>query len=60
MNDAESTGIDRDYLRRCKASTPKQRLDWLAAAQEFAHATKRTIPRQKTSLRKISTSTIDS
>lgn len=30
---------DRDYLRRCKASTIEQRLDWLADAQEFVKAT---------------------
>lgn len=30
--------IDRDYLRRVKASTTEQRLDWLAAAQEFVQA----------------------
>lgn len=32
---AERYGIDIDYLRRCKKSTPAQRLDWLAAAWEF-------------------------
>lgn len=31
--------FDRDYLRRCKASTIEQRLDWLAAAQGFVEAT---------------------
>lgn len=34
-------GIDLDYLRRCKESTPEQRLDWLAAAREFVMATKK-------------------
>lgn len=34
--DTQSYGIDREYLRRCKESTPAQRLDWLAAAREFA------------------------
>lgn len=29
---------DIDYLRRCKTSTIEQRLDWLAAAQEFVSA----------------------
>ena len=38
---AEAYGIDRDYLRRCKEMTPGQRLDWLAAAWEFANASKR-------------------
>jgi len=37
---AQRYGIDIDYLRRCKQSTPTQRLDWLAAAQEFASMTK--------------------
>jgi len=32
--------FDRDYLRRCKHSTPEQKLDWLAAAREFASMTK--------------------
>ena len=32
---AQSYGIDMDYLRRCKESTPGARLDWLAAAWEF-------------------------
>lgn len=27
--------IDRDYLRRCKATTIEQRLDWLVAAHEL-------------------------
>lgn len=38
---AQRFGIDIDYLRRCKSSTPEQRLDWLAAAQEFAHASRK-------------------
>lgn len=29
-----------DYLRRCKESSPEQKLDWLAAAVEFARAPK--------------------
>ncbi len=37
---AERYGIDKEYLRRCKQSTPKQRLDWLAAAWEFANMAK--------------------
>lgn len=36
-------GIDLDYLRRCKESTPEQRLDWLAAAREFANTPKRKV-----------------
>lgn len=38
---------DMDYLQRCKKSTPEQRLDWLAAAQEFAHTPKRKIERKR-------------
>ncbi|MBI3619503.1 hypothetical protein HY213_05730 [Candidatus Peregrinibacteria bacterium] len=44
MNDDQSISFDLDYLRRCKASTPEQRLDWLAAAQEFASAKKTVRP----------------
>ena len=33
--------IDRDYLRRVKASTPEQRLNWLADARDFAEAAKK-------------------
>jgi len=40
-------GIDIDYLRRCKASTPEQRLDWLAAAQEFTRSIDRTRKRKQ-------------
>lgn len=29
-------GIDREYLRANKRSTPMQRLAWLAAASQFA------------------------
>jgi hypothetical protein len=32
--------FDREYLRRSKASTPEQKLNWLAAAVEFAMAKK--------------------
>jgi hypothetical protein len=28
-------GFDLGYLRRCKASTPAQRLEWLGIAWEF-------------------------
>jgi len=37
---ALKTGIDPRYLHQCKRSTPEQRLDWLAAAQEFAQSIK--------------------
>ena len=37
-------GIDRDYLRRCKATTPEQRLDWLAAALDFVREMERSNP----------------
>jgi hypothetical protein len=41
MNTKSPSSVDRDYLRRCKESTPEQRLDWLAAAVEFAFAPKK-------------------
>jgi len=34
--------FDREYLRRCKASTPEQKLNWLAAAVKFASASKKS------------------
>lgn len=43
---ARSYGIDMDYLRRCKESTPGARLDWLAAAWEFATMPKKKIQRK--------------
>jgi len=35
------TTIDRDYLKRCKKSSPESKLDWLASALEFAQAKKK-------------------
>lgn len=35
LSPTQQYGIDIDYLRRCKETTPEQRLDWLAAAWEF-------------------------
>ncbi|MEK7528774.1 MAG: hypothetical protein AAB592_03325 [Patescibacteria group bacterium] len=32
-----------DYLKRCKASSPESKLDWLASALEFAQAKKRVL-----------------
>jgi hypothetical protein len=32
---------DKDYLKRCKYSTPESKLEWLASAVEFAFAKKR-------------------
>lgn len=40
-------GIDLDYLRRCKNSTPEQRLDWLNAAQEFVRGVEETKKKNK-------------
>jgi len=40
---AKKYGIDVDYLRRCKQSTPQQRLDWLAAAWEFATMKRKSV-----------------
>jgi hypothetical protein len=41
---ARRPAIDPAYLRRTKHATPEQKLDWLAAAGDFARAkkTKRT------------------
>lgn len=33
--------IDLEYLRRCKATTPESRLEWLASAVEFARTPKK-------------------
>lgn len=44
---AREYGIDLDYLRRCKESTPAQRLDWLAAAREFALMPKKKVRKKK-------------
>ena len=44
---AKKYGIDIDYLRRCKQSTPAQRLDWLAAAREFALMPKKKMQKKK-------------
>ena len=43
--------IDRDYLRRCTASTPEQRLDWLAAAQEFVQEVQKNRPESDSKVR---------
>jgi hypothetical protein len=40
---AEKYGIDLDYLRRSKQSTPEQTLSWLAAAREFAFTPKKIV-----------------
>ena len=34
---------DKDYLKRCKYSSPESKLEWLAAAVEFAFAKKRRV-----------------
>jgi|GEM_PF-3564076 len=44
---AKQYGIDVDYLRRSKESTPEQRLDWLAAAREFALTPKKKVQKKK-------------
>ena len=38
--------IDIDYLRRCKASSPESRLEWLASALEFAKTPKKIIKKK--------------
>ena len=40
----QSFSFDRDYLRLCKESSPEQKLDWLAAAVEFAQEAKKNAP----------------
>ena len=42
MKDQTKSGIDRDYLRRCKGSTTEQKLNWLAAALEFVQELERS------------------
>lgn len=37
--------INRDQLKRCKKTSPEAKLEWLAAAVEFARA-KKTIKTQ--------------
>lgn len=37
------TVVDRDYLKRCKASSPESKLNWLSSALEFAHAKKKIL-----------------
>jgi hypothetical protein len=39
--------LDLDCLRRCKESPPEQKLDWLAAAVEFARAPKVRVDKRK-------------
>lgn len=34
---------NKDYLKRCKYSSPESKLEWLAAAIEFAFAKKKQI-----------------
>lgn len=47
MRKRRDANIDIDYLRRCKKSTPEQRLDWLAMALEFTNAIRRPEKRKK-------------
>jgi hypothetical protein len=46
---APSVGIDREYLRRSKQSTNEQKLEWLAAAHEFAFMPKKIVKKKKES-----------
>jgi hypothetical protein len=39
----KSSQFDKEYLKRCKYSSPESKLEWLAAAVEFAFAKKRSI-----------------
>lgn len=38
--------INIDYLQRCKASSPEEKLEWLADALEFAQAKKKAVKTQ--------------
>jgi hypothetical protein len=49
---AEKYGIDLDYLRRSKQSTPEQTLSWLAAAREFAFMPKKIVKKGEKGNRK--------
>lgn len=40
---SKSPQFDKEYLRRCKQSSPEAKLDWLAAALEFAKTKKKII-----------------
>jgi hypothetical protein len=40
---AKKFQFDKDYLRRCKQSSPETKLQWLAAAVEFAQTKKKII-----------------
>jgi len=51
MTSPPENTVDLDYLHRCKASTPEQRLDWLVAAQEFVRAAEERRSDQKKTLR---------
>jgi len=35
--------INRDYLKRCKESSPESKLNWLSSALEFAQTKKRVV-----------------
>gem|GEM_PF-4398150 len=45
--DQTPRGIDRNYLRTCKEHTTEQRLNWLAAALDFARMVERKQPRKE-------------
>lgn len=47
MKNQRKPNVDLDYLRRCKASSPAERLDWLAAAREFALMPKKQVKKKK-------------
>lgn len=39
--------FDKNYLRRCKYSSAESKLEWLAAAVEFAFAKKKILKKHK-------------
>jgi len=47
MKNISKNNFDREYLRRCKYSSPESKLQWLAAALEFSQAKKKIIVRTK-------------
>lgn len=47
MKSMQKFSGDIEYLKRCKQSTPEQKLAWLAAAREFAMMPKKKVKKGK-------------
>lgn len=43
MKKKRSSLLSKDYLKRCKYSSPESKLEWLAAAVQFAFAKKKRL-----------------